>query len=114
MAEGMSEGMRAEEARPVLTIHQRERSASIGAEPSSPRAVPQAVGRGRGVARLESVVGALAVRLLGWSRDERGDVPGWVLVTAMTVALVMMIWGVASSALRDMLSRCLDGLRFGS
>jgi hypothetical protein len=47
-------------------------------------------------------------------RGERGDVPGWVLVTAMTVALVMMVWGVASSALQDILSRFLDGLRFGS
>jgi hypothetical protein len=24
---------------------------------------------------------------------ERGDVPGWVLITAMTVALVMLVWG---------------------
>jgi hypothetical protein len=24
--------------------------------------------------------------------DERGDVPGWVLITAMTVALVMLVW----------------------
>jgi hypothetical protein len=29
---------------------------------------------------------------------EGGDVPGWVLITAMTVALVMLIWGVASDA----------------
>ena len=28
-------------------------------------------------------------------RDERGDVPGWVLVTVMTAGLVMVIWGVA-------------------
>jgi hypothetical protein len=98
----------------VLTIHHRERPASVGAESSSLRAVPRAAGWGRGVARLGSMVGALATRLLAWSGDERGDVPGWVLVTAMTVALVMMIWGVASSALRDILSRFLDGLRFGS
>jgi DMSO reductase anchor subunit len=68
----------------------------------------------RSRARAGSVVGALVARSLVWSRDERGDVPGWVLVTAMTVALVMMIWGVASSALHDILSRFLDGLRFGS
>jgi hypothetical protein len=72
------------------------------------------VSRCRGEARPGSTVGELVIRLLVWSRDERGDVPGWVLVTAMTVALVMMIWGVASSALRDILSRFLDGLRFGS
>ena len=56
----------------------------------------------------------LQAGLAGDLRGERGDVPGWVLVTAMTVALVMMVWGVASSALQDILSRFLDGLRFGS
>jgi hypothetical protein len=44
--------------------------------------------------------------------DERGDVPGWVLITAMTVALVMLIWGVASEALRDIITGFLDELRF--
>ena len=27
------------------------------------------------------------------ARDERGDVPGWVLVTVMTAGLVTVIWG---------------------
>ena len=31
-------------------------------------------------------------------RDERGDVPGWVLVTVMTAGLVMAIWGLADVA----------------
>jgi uncharacterized protein (DUF1501 family) len=44
--------------------------------------------------------------------DERGDVPGWVLITAMTVALVMLIWGVASDALRDIITGFLDQVRF--
>jgi hypothetical protein len=26
-------------------------------------------------------------------RDQRGDVPGWVLVTVMTAGLVMGLWG---------------------
>ena len=38
-------------------------------------------------------------------RDERGDVPGWVLVTVMTAGLVMVIWGVAEDQLRSMLVR---------
>ena len=33
--------------------------------------------------------------VLGRDRDERGDVPGWVLVTVMTAGLVAIIWGVA-------------------
>jgi hypothetical protein len=44
--------------------------------------------------------------------QERGDVPGWVLITAMTVALVMLIWGVASDALRDIITGFLDQVRF--
>lgn len=33
------------------------------------------------------------------SGDERGDVPGWVLVVLMTSALVIVIWGVAQERL---------------
>ncbi|MDO5700895.1 MAG: hypothetical protein Q4P36_05415 [Bowdeniella nasicola] len=32
-------------------------------------------------------------------REERGDVPGWVLVTLMTAGLVLLLWGVAGDAL---------------
>ena len=32
-------------------------------------------------------------------RDERGDVPGWVLVTLMTAGLVVSLWAVAGPAL---------------
>jgi hypothetical protein len=52
------------------------------------------------------------IRRLARLRGERGDVPGWVLITAMTVALVMLIWGVASEALRDIISGFLDDVRF--
>ena len=51
-------------------------------------------------------------RLLLGLRGERGDVPGWVLITAMTVALVMVLWGVASEALRDIVTRFLNEVRF--
>jgi hypothetical protein len=37
-----------------------------------------------------------------WTRklaSERGDVPGWVLITLMTAALVIVIWGLAGPAL---------------
>jgi hypothetical protein len=54
----------------------------------------------------------LLVRLLAGPRGERGDVPGWVLITAMTVALVMLLWGIASEALRDIVTRFLDEVRF--
>jgi hypothetical protein len=54
----------------------------------------------------------LILRRLSRLGDERGDVPGWVLITAMTVALVMLIWGVASEALRDIITGFLDEVRF--
>jgi hypothetical protein len=54
----------------------------------------------------------LTLRRLPRLGDERGDVPGWVLITAMTVALVMLIWGVASDALRDIITGFLDQVRF--
>jgi cbb3-type cytochrome oxidase subunit 1 len=44
---------------------------------------------------------------------ERGDVPGWVLITGMTVALVMLVWGVASDALRNLVTGFLSNISFG-
>jgi hypothetical protein len=44
-------------------------------------------------------------------RDERGDVPGWVLVTVMTAGLVAVIWGVAEDQLRDLLRNALNSVR---
>ena len=41
------------------------------------------------------------------SRDERGDVPGWVLITVMTAGLVMAIWGIAKAELGSMLRDAL-------
>ena len=34
-------------------------------------------------------------------RDERGDDPGWVLVTLMTAGLVVALWTVAGSTLTE-------------
>ena len=53
------------------------------------------------------------LRRLTRGEGERGDVPGWVLITAMTVALVMLVWGVASEALRDIITGFLNEIRFG-
>jgi len=43
-------------------------------------------------------------------RDERGDVPGWVMITVMTVGIVGIIWGVAQTELRAMLGAALKKL----
>jgi hypothetical protein len=37
--------------------------------------------------------------------EERGDVPGWVLITLMTAGLVIIIWGLAGPALSSVFER---------
>ena len=41
---------------------------------------------------------------------ERGDVPGWVLITVMTAGLVVLLWGVAGDQLSRMLKTALDSV----
>ena len=43
-------------------------------------------------------------------RDERGDVPGWVLVVLMTAGLVTGIWTVAAPRLNTLLRNSLDSM----
>ena len=40
--------------------------------------------------------------------DERGDVPGWVLITLMTAALVIAIWALAAPALSQIFEQAID------
>jgi hypothetical protein len=44
-------------------------------------------------------------------RDERGDVPGWVMITVMTAGLVVAITAVARPQLQSMLTAALDQVR---
>jgi hypothetical protein len=39
--------------------------------------------------------------------DERGDVPGWVLITLMTAGLVVAIWALAGPALADLFQQAI-------
>jgi hypothetical protein len=41
-------------------------------------------------------------------RDDRGDVPGWVLITLMTAGIVMALWIVAEPKLSSLLSSALN------
>ncbi|GIG40164.1 hypothetical protein [Cellulomonas phragmiteti] len=43
---------------------------------------------------------ALAQRVAADADRDRGDVPGWVLVTLMTAGLVSVLWFVAGEALQ--------------
>jgi hypothetical protein len=43
-------------------------------------------------------------------RDQRGDVPGWVLVTVMTAGLVGALYALAKPQLSDMLTTALNSV----
>jgi hypothetical protein len=51
----------------------------------------------------------LYARVVHGGRD-RGDVPGWVLVTIMTAGLVTALWLVADDKLKQIFSDALDGV----
>ena len=57
-----------------------------------------------GARHLSAAVAARTQAGLGesrWSKDdpERGDVPGWVLITLMTAGLVTALWALAGPQL---------------
>ena len=46
-------------------------------------------------------------------RDERGDVPGWVMITVMTAGLVIVIWGLARNQIGDLLQSAFNSVKSG-
>jgi hypothetical protein len=56
-------------------------------------------GLGRGLVRRGSALRA---------EPERGDVPGWVLVTLMTAGLVLGLWAVAGDALEGVFTEAMN------
>ena len=51
------------------------------------------------------------LRFPRWARtltEERGDVPGWVLITLMTAGLVIVIWAIAGPALSGVFQQAID------
>jgi hypothetical protein len=57
--------------------------------------------------RISVALQVAAERVLEKSRDDRGDVPGWVLVTVMTAGLVVAVWSVADGQLKSVLTSAL-------
>lgn len=43
-------------------------------------------------------------------RGDRGDVPGWVMITVMTAGLVAILTAVAGPQLRDLLQEALSSV----
>jgi hypothetical protein len=52
----------------------------------------------------------LKSRLVRSLADERGDVPGWVLVVLMTTGLVTAIWAIAKPNLTSILNNSLNAM----
>lgn len=63
----------------------------------------------RSLARAHSALHRAVER--GAARGERGDVPGWVLITLMTAGLVAALWAVAEDQLTALFSEALDNAR---
>jgi hypothetical protein len=59
--------------------------------------------------RLEHALHHLVER--GARRAERGDVPGWVLITLMTAGLVTALWVVAKGQLVAMFQSAMASVK---
>ncbi len=60
-------------------------------------------------ARLQAAAHRQLVRAA--QRPERGDVPGWVLITLMTAGIVTALWVVAKGQLVDMFQSALASVQ---
>ena len=56
--------------------------------------------------KIELLLGKLFTKL----GNERGDVPGWVLVAVMTAGLVTAIWLIADDQLTGILDRAISSV----
>lgn len=57
---------------------------------------------------FRSSLAALRARLVSTVSGDRGDVPGWVLITLMTAGLVVVIWALAGPALADLFQQAIE------
>lgn len=55
-----------------------------------------------------SRLASAAARLRSRLHEDRGDVPGWVLITLMTAGLVLVIWGAAGPALTGVFEQAIS------
>ena len=58
----------------------------------------------------DAFISQLSIRLKRFLINERGDVPGWVLVVLMTTGLVTAIWTIAAPRLTAILRNSLDAM----
>jgi hypothetical protein len=61
-------------------------------------------------AGMARAVGSTVSRRFSGDDAERGDVPGWVLITLMTAGLVIALWAVAGPALTAAFSDAISSV----
>lgn len=88
------------------TKTERTEGIETAGRPDRAGARPSAASASRRVLRriVGRPIAALRRRLAG----ERGDVPGWILISVMTAALVLVIWGLASSSFEQLWNRAMS------
>lgn len=59
-------------------------------------------------ARLTRALRKVTHHLIDVADDERGDVPGWVLITLMTAGLVVVVWSLAGPALAALFEQAIS------
>ena len=59
---------------------------------------------------LNTIYARVAVSTRLKLADDRGDVPGWVLVAVMTAGLVTAIWLIADDQLTAVLNRAISSV----
>lgn len=65
----------------------------------------------RVAARVPALLLMIGGRLAPRRVRERGDVPGWVLITMMTAALVALLYAFAGPQLQAVFSQAMDRVR---
>ncbi len=50
-------------------------------------------------------------RITATAGSDRGDVPGWVLVTLMSAGLVVALWALAGPALGNLFMDAINGVQ---
>lgn len=64
----------------------------------------------RFTAQLQTWTHHTGSRLVGRGDPERGDVPGWVLITLMTAGLVTALWAIAGPQLNGVFTRAISSV----
>jgi hypothetical protein len=63
-----------------------------------------------GITVAGHVVVSRLQRRAGDRERERGDVPGWVLITLMTAGLVTLLWSLAATQMTELFNKAMNSV----